>query len=284
MIGVLHPGEMGSAIGRQLVRQGQRAGWASAGRGERTRCRADEAGLVDLDTVDQLKQSCAVVLSVCPPHAALDMAREISGFQGVYVDANAVSPATSRAVGEIVSAGGAQYVDGGIVGPPPREPGTTRLYLAGGRAGEIADLFSGTAVTAKVLGADIAAASALKMVYAAWTKGSTAMLLAVRAAARALDVELDLLEEWDMSQPDLPDRSRRAASVGLERGWRWAFELEEIGRTFAGAGLPDGFGAAAATVYHQLTGVPEHEGASELERALRVLGPAPQPRDAGAEG
>jgi 3-hydroxyisobutyrate dehydrogenase-like beta-hydroxyacid dehydrogenase len=271
MIGVLHPGDMGAVIGRVLVDSGGQVGWAGTGRSPATRTRAAESGLVDLQTVERIKNECAVVLSVCPPHAAMEMAQAIAGYDGVYVDANAVSPVTSRAVGEIVTAGGARYVDGGIVGPPPRRQGTTRLFLAGAAATEVAALFAGTAVEARVLGPEHGAASALKMVYAAWTKGTTAMLVALRATARRLDVETELLDEWAKSQPDLPQRSEQAARVGLERGWRWAFELEEVGRTFADAGLPDGFGAAAAAVFHRLTDTAGDELDPDLERAMALL-------------
>ena len=78
-------------------------------------------------------------MSVCPPHAALDIARQVAGFGGVYVDANAISPATAREVAGIVEAGGASYVDGGIIGTPPVAPGFIRLYLSGPRAGEFRD-------------------------------------------------------------------------------------------------------------------------------------------------
>jgi 3-hydroxyisobutyrate dehydrogenase-like beta-hydroxyacid dehydrogenase len=265
---VLHPGEMGAAVGRALVERGEKVGWASEGGSEATRRRAAEFGLADLRTIDDVKESCAVVLSVCPPHSAVDVAREMRGYRGLYVDANAVSPATARQIAEIISTGGGRFVDGGIVGPPPHRADSTRLYLSGGAADEIAALFSGSVFEAKVIATEWGAASALKMVYAAWTKGTNAMLLAVRAAARTLEVEDALLDEWAMSQPDLAARSERAALVGLERGWRWAFELEEVGRTFASAELPDGFGAAAAAVFRQLgAGV---DGA-EPERTLSRL-------------
>ncbi|WP_431879748.1 DUF1932 domain-containing protein [Amycolatopsis sacchari] len=238
MIGVVHPGEMGAAVARLL----DDAAWASDGRSEATRRRAE--GLVDLGSVARLKEECAVVLSVCPPHAAVETARAFSDYEGLYADLNAVSPATAAEIARIVP----RFVDGGIVGPPPREPGTTRLYLSGAEAPAVAALFEGSALGTRV----VDDASAVKMTYAAWTKGTTALLLAVRAAARSLGVEDELVEEWRLSQPGLPSRSEAAARVGLDRGWRWAFELEEIGRAFAAAGLPDGFGAAAAEVYRRL--------------------------------
>ena len=132
-------------------------------------------------------------------------------FRGLYVDANAVAPATARAAGEIVGAAGAELVDGGIIGPPPREAGTTRLYLAGPRAGEVASLFKGTALEAIVMPGDVGTASALKMAYAAWTKGSSALLLAVRALAIREGVDGALRAEWERSQPGLDARSESAA-------------------------------------------------------------------------
>jgi 3-hydroxyisobutyrate dehydrogenase-like beta-hydroxyacid dehydrogenase len=265
MIGIVHPGEMGAALAGLL----NEVAWASAGRGEDTTRRAQEAGLLDLGTVARLKDSCEIVLSVCPPHAALATAREFSDFDGLYADLNATSPATTEQVAGVVG----RFVDGGIVGPPPRRDGATRLYLAGEEAGQIAALFTGTDLATHVLSSRPGDASALKMVYAAWTKGTTAMLLAVRAAARSLGVEDELVREWELSQPALPERSAQAARLALERGWRWAFELEEIGRTFAGTGLPDGFGMAAAEIYGRL---PKGAGA-DLETALSFLTTRPAP-------
>jgi 3-hydroxyisobutyrate dehydrogenase-like beta-hydroxyacid dehydrogenase len=252
---------MGAAVGKVLVDAGKPVHWASEGRSEGSRRRAEQAGLTDLGTVERLAASCEIVLSICPPHAAVETATSFRDYGGLYADLNAVSPATTTDVGKHV----ARFTDGGIVGPPPVKAGTTRLYLSGDEAATVAALFQGTALDARVLGARAGDASALKMVYAAWTKGSTAMLLAVRAAARALDVEDGLVAEWELSQPALLERSERSAQLGLERGWRWAFELEEIGRTFGAAGLPDGFGAAAAEIFGRL------HGDGDLETALGQL-------------
>lgn len=190
-----------------------------------------------------------MVLSICPPHAAVEVAAAFAGFDGVYVDANAVSPATAARIASII---GDRFVDGGIVGPPPRTAGTTRLYLSGPGAPDVAALFSGSDLDARI----VPDASALKMTYAAWTKGTTALLVAIRATARELGVEDELLTEWALSLPGLPTKSQQAARTGAERGWRWAYELEEVGRTFAAAGQPKGFGAAAAEVYRRLAEEP----------------------------
>jgi hypothetical protein len=190
-----------------------------------------------------------VILSVCPPHAALDVARSVSGYGGVFVDGNAVSPATTRMIGGTIEQGGGRYVDGGIVGPPPRSAGTTRFYLSGPAAGVVADLFEGTVVEPRIVSDEVGAASAVKMTYAAWTKGTAALLLAIRALARAEDVEPTLLEEWRLSLPELEEQSLRAASASARKGWRWVGEMEEIASSFATAGLPDGFHRAAAETF-----------------------------------
>jgi 3-hydroxyisobutyrate dehydrogenase-like beta-hydroxyacid dehydrogenase len=243
-LGVLHPGEMGAAVGAVLRGQGHRVLWASEGRSAETEAGAEAAGLEDAGTPAALA-ACDVLFSICPPHAAVEVARSLGRFDGVYVDANAVSPATAQEAGAIVRAAGADFVDGGIVGSPPREAGTTRLYLSGDRAENVRELFDGSALDARV----VSNASAVKMAYAAWTKGSAALLLAVRELARAEEVEPELLAEWELSLPALLERSERAARSAEAKGWRWVGEMEEIAATFEADGLPGGFHRAAAEVF-----------------------------------
>jgi 3-hydroxyisobutyrate dehydrogenase-like beta-hydroxyacid dehydrogenase len=239
MVGILHPGEMGAAVAAAL--EGT-VWWASAGRSEATAQRARAAGLEDAGSVAALLARCDVVLSICPPHAALDVAREAAGFSGVYVDANAVAPATAEAVARLLPR--ATYVDGGIIGAPS----APRLYLSGAEAPAVARLFRAP-VEAVVLDGGPFTASALKMAYAAWTKGSAALLLTCREAARRLGVEDALVAEWEHSQPQLPAQTQRAEASADAKGWRWVGEMEQIARTFAAAGLPDGFHRAAGQVY-----------------------------------
>jgi 3-hydroxyisobutyrate dehydrogenase-like beta-hydroxyacid dehydrogenase len=248
-IGLLHPGEMGAAVGKCLAGAGHRVLWVPEGRSAATRERAAEAGLDGCGWAEMAARS-AVIVSVCPPHAALDVARQVAGFRGLYLDANAVSPATAGEVAAIVAAGGAGFADGGIIGPPPAAPGLTRLYLSGPRAAEVQVLFGGTDVDARVVPPP-GSASAVKMAYASWTKGSAALLLAARALARAEGVEPVLLEEWGISQPGLERRSAAATGSATAKGWRWVAEMEEIAATMAAAGLPDGFHQAAAEIYRE---------------------------------
>jgi 3-hydroxyisobutyrate dehydrogenase-like beta-hydroxyacid dehydrogenase len=255
VIGLLHPGEMGAAVGRCLTGAGCEVLWASEGRGPQTAARARAAGLTDAGTAAEVADRADVIFSICPPHAALDVAWAVQGFGGLYVDANAVSPATAREVALMVEEGGATYVDGGIIGmPPPPSPSAaddTRLYLSGSEADAIRRLFDGTGLDARVIGGGPWSASAVKMAYAAWTKGTAALLLTARALARAEGVEDVLLAEWALSQPPLADRSRSAARSATTKGWRWVAEMEEIAASMAAAGLPDGFHQAAAEIFRR---------------------------------
>lgn len=223
--------------------------WAPEGRSAATVERAAAAGLRPV-SLDELVRRCDVLLSICPPHAAVDVARSVAGFGGVLCDANAVSPATARRIGALAEQSGASFVDGGIVGGPPAEAGT-RLYLSGARAGEVAALFEGTALEAVVLGPEPGTASALKACYAGWTKGSAALLIAIADAAAGLGVGDALHAEWARSVPELPARLERARRSAAEKGWRWVGEMEEIEATLADAGFPGGFHAAAADVYRR---------------------------------
>jgi 3-hydroxyisobutyrate dehydrogenase-like beta-hydroxyacid dehydrogenase len=246
-IGLLHPGEMGAAVGKCLAGAGHRVLWVPEGRGAATKERAEAAGLTGVALAEIIARS-DVIISVCPPHAALDVARQVAGFGGLYLDANAISPGTAREVAAIAEAGGASYVDGGIIGPPPLATGHTRLYLSGPRAAEVQALFGETDVDARVVPPP-GTASAVKMAYASWTKGSAALLLAARALARAEGVEFVLLEEWGLSQPGLEKRWDGADRSAAAKGWRWTGEMEEISAAMAAAGLPEGFHQAAAAVY-----------------------------------
>jgi 3-hydroxyisobutyrate dehydrogenase-like beta-hydroxyacid dehydrogenase len=252
-IALLHPGEMGSAIGACLVERGLRVVWASAGRSAATAARAQAAGFWDMGTLDRALGGADVVLSVCPPHGAFALAREVArrGFRGIYVDANAVSPETARNVARAIEKAGASFVDGGIIGPPPVEGGRTRMYLSGGPAREIAGLFAGGKLEAIPLEARAGAASALKACYAGWTKGATALLAAIRALAEHEGVEAALLAEWRLSQPDLEKRSE-VVTAQARKAWRWIGEMEEIAASFEAAGLPGGFHLAAAELYRGL--------------------------------
>lgn len=258
---LLHPGEMGAEVGAAARAGGARVRWVSSGRGGATRDRAGAAGLEDAGALPVALGEASIVLSVCPPHAAVDVASKVAaaGFRGVYLDANAIAPETSRRIGRIVAAAGATFVDGGIIGPPPAKPGTTRLYLAGPASAEVAALFAGSALGTVTLDAPVGAASAIKACYAGWTKGAATLLLSVRALARHEGVDTALADEWKLSQPQLFAQLDRAVQQS-RKGWRWIAEMEEIGATFAAAGLPDGYALAAAEACRKLESFKDARG------------------------
>jgi 3-hydroxyisobutyrate dehydrogenase-like beta-hydroxyacid dehydrogenase len=272
-IGVMHPGEMGVTVGASARAGGSRVLWASEGRSAQTRERAAAAGLEDAETLASLCAASGVILSVCPPHSAVDLALHVAaqGFSGLYVDGNAVSPGTAREIGRIIERAGATFVDGGIIGPPARARGTTRLYLSGAEAGRIARLFAQGPLDAIALDGGPGAASALKMAYAAYTKGTAALLVSVRALAIRAGVDQALLDEWALSQKDLGVRSERAAGETARKAWRFAGEMAEIAATFDDAGLPDGFFRAAGEIYESLAGykdAPSMPSVAEVAKAL----------------
>ncbi len=232
---LLHPGEMGAAVGGCLVSRGVRVLWVSEGRSRgvpETRC---DCGLCEVSSLDRALAESDALLSICVPSGAFEVAREVAarGFRGIYVDANAIAPAHSREIGRMVEAAGARFVDGGIIGLPPTASRTTRLYLAGPEAGRIAQLFTGSQTTAIAMeDAEVGAASAIKVCFAAYNKGETALLGIIRALAKFEGVDEALMKEWAQSQPGAAQRSGNIAARAF-KAWRWAGEMEEIAASFA---------------------------------------------------
>jgi hypothetical protein len=232
-VGLLFPGEMGAVIGAAARAE---VVWASEGRSRATAERARRAALVDVGTVAELVGSSEVLLSVCPPALAEDVATRVFqlGFGGTYVDANAVAPGRMVRIAEL----GDRIVDGAIIGGAA----SPHLYLAGptGDVRRVAALFAETAVQAILLGSKIGAASALKMAYGGWNKIGIALTAQGYAIARAYGVT-DALEAEGVSA----ERIARFAP----RAWRWAPEMAEVADTCAELGLPEEIGRGAAELY-----------------------------------
>ena len=248
-VGLLHPGEMGSSVGACARAGGADVLWASENRSEATRQRAAAEQLHDVGTLEALVDASDIILSVCPPSSAPALAQAVAdrGFNGIFVDGNAVNPTTAARIGETLRAVAARFVDGGIIGPPARHAGSTRIYLSGPDATEVAALFEAGPLEARIL--ESGSASSLKMAFAAYTKGNAALALTVRALARAQGVEQALLEEWKTSLPQLAGFTEGAAKSTARKAWRFVGEMEEIAQTFADAGLADGFHRAAGETY-----------------------------------
>ncbi len=270
-IGLMHPGAMGASGGAAVRSNGHRVLWASAGRTASTWARARRANLEDAGTVPELVKASEIVLSVCPPHAAEEVAHEVVhlSFTGVYVECNAISPDRTRSIQRIIEDAGAHYVDGGIVGGPAwTREAKTRLYLSGPRAEEVAACFAGSPLETPVISERIGAASALKMGYAAYTKGTTALLTAILGMVEKEGVRADLARQWGDA---FTAQSVRRVCSDTAKAWRFVGEMHEIAATFRGAGLPGGFHQAAAEVYERLAAFKHHPEPPAIESVLEAL-------------
>jgi 3-hydroxyisobutyrate dehydrogenase-like beta-hydroxyacid dehydrogenase len=272
-IGILHPGDMGISIAASAQNAGYAVFWASEGRSAATRRRAGQHGLRDAGSVTELCNACTVILSVCPPHAAEDVAQAViaAGFRGVYLDANAISPQRALRLAQMMSGCGVDFVDGGVIGGPAWKPASTWLYLSGPRAGDVAALFASGPLATHVLGDAIGAASALKMCFAAYSKGTTALLCAVLASADRLGVRAALDAQWARDNVAFPEQAARRIEGATAKAWRFAGEMDEIAATLRSVGLPGEFHDAAAEVYRRLAGFKDAAPAPLLDDVLAVL-------------
>ena len=272
-IGILHPGLMGISVAACALRSGHQVCYASEGRSDATRARASEHSLRDLGTLAALCAECSIIMSVCPPHAAKEVAAQVGahGFQGLYVDANAISPEKARYIGEMLSKAGISFVDGGIIGGPAWTPGGTWLYLSGKDAELIADCFSAGPLEVSIIGEETGKASALKMCFAAYSKGTTALLTAILALAEVSGVRKELSTQWERDEVGFSQQAERRARRVIAKAWRFAGEMDEIASTFESAGLPGGFHVAAGDVYRRLADFRGAEEFPELESVLAAL-------------
>ena len=272
-IGVLHPGEMGVSIAASAINNGHQVYWLSQDRSSKTRARAEKFNLINIDSLFQFCQASEIILSICPPHAAEEVAYSVgrAGFKGLYLDANAISPQRAIKLGEMLEANGIQFVDGGIIGGPVWKPNETWLYLSGERANEIALCFSNGLPETKIIGSEIGKASALKMCYAAYTKGTTALLSATLATAESLNVRGELYQQWDRDEDGFSEQANRRVARVTAKAWRFEGEMEEIASTFSEAGLPDGFHRAAAEVYHRMANLKDSNQVPALDDVLKAL-------------
>ena len=272
-IGILHPGEMGVSVAASAIHSGHEVYWVSEGRGQKTSQRAKENHLLDVGTLEQFCQNVDIILSVCPPHAAEAVARSVveQGFKGYYLDANAISPQRAIKIGQMMQANGIHFVDGGIIGGPAWNSKETWLYLSGGDAQIIAACFSKGPLETRIIGSEIGKASTLKMCYAAYTKGTTALLAAILATAESLGVRGELYQQWDMDDANFSEQVNRRVTRVTAKAWRFEGEMHEIASTFQAAGLPGGFHESAAEIYRRMGPARGASEALSLDEILDVL-------------
>lgn len=252
-VAIMAPGDMGHAVAGALKAGGLRVITCLAGRSARTRALAESAGVVDMGNDQKLVVEADALLSILVPARAEELAERLapavraSGRSLLYVDCNAIAPATACRVGGIVEAAGGRFVDAGIIGPPPK-PGAagTRFYASGAAAKDFAAL-GARGLDVRIVSERAGDASAVKMCYAALTKGTTAIMTELMVAAARLGVGDALRAELEHSQAAMVERMRKNVPAMVPKAHRWVGEMEEIARTFEDVGLtPLTFEGAAA--------------------------------------
>ena len=275
-VAIMSPGDMGHAVGRALGSNGLDVITCLAGRSEHTRTLAGRGGFRDLPSLEAMVSEADLVLSILPPAAAPGVAREVAaamasaGKAPPYADCNAVSPDTTRKIGEEIARAGADFIDGGIIGPPPRPDASMRLYVSGPRA-DLMSALEGSGIGVRPLGEEIGRASGMKMCYAALTKGTSALQTAVLVAAESLGLSEEIRAEFLSSQaPAYRQMQARAQRLPLVAG-RWIGEMEEIAATFEAAGVTGKFHQGAAAIYTLLAGAPFASETRDTMDAGRTL-------------
>lgn len=264
-VGIISPGDMGSGIGEKLAKNGARVVVALDDRSERTKSLAAEAGLEDVGSVERLVTEASHVLSVMVPSEAVGAAERVAralqstGAAPIYADLNAISPGTTRRVGEIVEEAGARFVDGGIIGGPPRGSVNPRIYLSGPNAPDLAVLEEHGLIL-PVIGDQVGQASGLKMCYASMTKGLQALGTELLVTARLLGLDEPLRAEMESSQPAIRQWLAKSMLGMPPKAHRWIGEMEEIAQTFEEVGLTPRMLLGAADMYRWIaTTEPGHE-------------------------
>ena len=272
-IGVIHPGMMGICVAATVQNSGHEVYWASEGRSLQSRERAEKYNLSDAGSLATLCETCTAIISVCPPHAAEEVAEQAlaNSFQGVYLDVNAISPQRTIRIGQLMRKAGVDFVDGGIIGLPVWERGQTWLYLSGAMAQKVAAFCAAGPLETSVVGDNIGKASALKMCYAAYTKGTTALLGGILATAEVLGVRGELETQWSRDWPDFGEQAGERLRNVTTKAWRFAGEMAEIAATFREAGLPGEFHAAAEMIYQRIAGFKDAPATPALEDVLQKL-------------
>ncbi|MQA95086.1 MAG: DUF1932 domain-containing protein [Streptosporangiales bacterium] len=276
---LLHPGQMGAAVGAQ-ARGGERPDevlWLPEGRSEASKRRAADAGLSERADLATALAECDVVLSICPPAAADEVARGVAWaaaatrFEGLYVEGNAIAPERAGRIRDTLAAAGVRTVDGGIIGPPPQGPGTTRLYLSGdaGDVTEAAAAFAGTDLETVALDGPVGAASGMKLAYASYQKVSRLLGAVSHALAREHGVQAHLEHEAELLN-SRPLAETDVFSSAAAKAWRWGPEMAEAADALRTAGLPGDLAEAASLVFERWESAKDRTDLT-LDEVLRLL-------------
>jgi 3-hydroxyisobutyrate dehydrogenase-like beta-hydroxyacid dehydrogenase len=275
-VGIIAPGAMGAAVGRRLAENGARVLTLLAGRSAASAARAQAAGMLAVDEAALVAES-AIVLSIVPPAVAVALAERLAPLlakaarRPLFADCNAIAPATVARIAQLLESGSCRFVDGAIIGGPPA-PGAAgpRFYLSGPAAPDMAPL-AGLGLDLRVMAAPLGAASALKMSYAALTKGLTALCAAALLGASRGGAADHLLAELGDSQKPLLAWARRQVPAMYPKAYRWVAEMEEIAAFLGEDEAARQIYRGAALLYARLAAP---EGGGDVAALEAVLAPA----------
>ena len=260
-IAILSPGDMGHAVGGVLGEQGFRVVTCLDGRSARTRGLAEKAGLEQLPTMTELVAASDLILSIVAPAGAMPLARAVaaatskSGARPYFAECNAVSPRMAAQIDSVITAAGGRFIDASIIGPPPGKGDAPRFYTSGVHASVMSRLQSPD-IQVRPIGDKIGAASGIKMCYAALTKGSQALWVALLTAARRMDLSEELASELAYSQQATVAQMQKQLPGMVVKAPRWVAEMEETAATFEQVGVTSGFHLGAAEVYRMIAATP----------------------------
>ncbi len=271
-VAVLSPGDMGSAVGGALAADGLRVITALSGRSDRTKELAKRSGIEDVGTLENVVQQADLILSILVPDQAEKLAggvaSEISktGKPVAFADCNAVSPETGIRMAAVIENAGGRFIDAGIIGGPPRGGTPPRFYASGPHESVLGEL-NGRGITVPMMGGEVGRASAIKMCYAAITKGTQALYAATLVAAESLGTYEELIEEMTSSQPGTL-KSMQRVSVVSDRAFRWIGEMEEIAATFEVAGVTPKLHEGSGDIFQMIADSPiGHERPETVDRS-----------------
>lgn len=241
-VGILHPGRMGAAVAAQLRRGGARVLWSPEGRSPATAERAEAARVENAGGLGDLLERADVILSLCHPAAAEDVARQVAehGVEDgtLYIEANATAPRRVQRIAQLLP--GASVVDAALIGPRPVNGKRPLLYASGPSAAvsRLSGLFAMTDVQVRPLGEEIGKASALGLSHSGYRKAAQILAALAHAVAEQHGVARQLTDIAAQEPGGYPTRTAHIPDAAAN-AWRWAPELREAADLLAETGLPD---------------------------------------------
>jgi len=262
IIGLVGLGEMGAEIGRYFVKNGIEVISVYGERSKISQDRAIKYGIKDVLTIENVSQKSDIIISIIPPNRALETADQYSKYISkdgpIYCDLNAISTMTAKKIKALLDERNVNYVDGSIMGGPPKENYSPRTYLSGEMAKNL-NFLSGKGVDIIILNGSDFQASAMKMVYAAITKGSKALVAGALIVAKRNNVYQELIDELEYSDEFFHGVALKLIPSIKHKAYRWIGEMNEISSTFKDSGLTGGFHSESENIYELIKDLPPGE-------------------------